>query len=86
MLLEVDRLTEPVGDLVDRLRRYTEWFELLAPKADADKERVARHSGGAAVHAFRLWPGLYPATGHEGYVPVAFVFTGKTDVQHESRM
>ncbi|GGZ60037.1 hypothetical protein GCM10010387_62250 [Streptomyces inusitatus] len=36
MLLEIDRVTEPVDDLVAKVRRYTEWFELLAPKADPD--------------------------------------------------
>ncbi|TGB11640.1 hypothetical protein E4099_11850 [Streptomyces palmae] len=85
MLLEVDRVTEPVDDLVDKLRRYHDWFELLAPKADADKEKAASRQG-AAVHNFRLWSRIYPATGREGYVPVAFVFTGKTAAQRESRM
>ncbi|MET9661592.1 replication-relaxation family protein [Streptomyces sp. NPDC006510] len=83
MLLEVDRVNEPVDDLVAKLRRYTEWFELLAPKADAIKAKAAR---GAAVHDFRLWSRIYPATGREGYVPVAFVFTGKTKAQRASRM
>ncbi|MFD4761181.1 hypothetical protein ACFWOJ_20560 [Streptomyces sp. NPDC058439] len=83
MLLEVDRVTEPMDELVANLRRYHEWFELLAPKADANRERVAQ---GAAVHDFRLWSRLYPPTGREGYVPVAFVFTGKTAAQCESRM
>ncbi|MFF4179445.1 replication-relaxation family protein [Streptomyces sp. NPDC001750] len=83
MLLEVDRVTEPVDDLVDKLRRYHDWFELLAPKADANKEKAAR---GGAVHDFRLWSRIYPPTGREGYVPLAFVFTGKTDAQRESRM
>ncbi|MEU7560376.1 hypothetical protein [Streptomyces eurythermus] len=83
MLLEVDRVTEPVDELVDKLRRYSEWFELLASKADAAKERAAR---GAAVHDFRLWSRIYPATGREGYVPVAFVFTGKTAAQRASRI
>jgi hypothetical protein len=83
MLLEVDRVTEPVDDLVAKLRRYTDWFELLAPKADANKEKAARS---AAVHAFRLWSRVYPPTGREGYVPVAFVFTGKSTAQRESRM
>ncbi|WP_229925187.1 replication-relaxation family protein [Streptomyces sulfonofaciens] len=83
MLLEVDRVNEPVDDLVDKLRRYNDWFELLAPRADATKEKAAR---GAAVHDFRLWSRIYPVTGREGYVPVAFVFTGKTAAQRESRM
>ncbi|GGU67230.1 hypothetical protein GCM10010274_64650 [Streptomyces lavendofoliae] len=86
MLLEVDRVNEPVDDLVAKLRRYTDWFELLAPKADKDRERVARAFGGARVHDLRLWSRIYPATGREGYVPVAFVFTGKTKAQRASRM
>ncbi|WP_422517135.1 replication-relaxation family protein [Streptomyces sp. 5.8] len=85
MLLEVDRVTEPVDDLTAKLRRYSDWFELLAPKADTDGEKAARRRG-AAVHDFRLWSRIYPATGREGYVPVAFVFTGKTAAQRESRM
>ncbi|MFJ2915014.1 replication-relaxation family protein [Streptomyces sp. NPDC087228] len=85
MLLEVDRVNEPVDDLMAKLRRYNDWFELLAPKTDADQERAARRQG-AAVHDFRLWSRIYPATGREGYPPVAFVFTGKTEAQRESRM
>ncbi|GGT76208.1 hypothetical protein GCM10010207_86360 [Streptomyces atratus] len=86
MLLEVDRVTEPVDVLVAKVRRYSEWFEFLAPKADKDHERAARSYGGARVHDFRLWSRIYPATSHEGYVPVAFVFTGKTKAQRESRI
>lgn len=85
MLLEVDRVTEAVDDLVAKARRYSEWFALLAPRADPDREKAARRMG-AAVHAFRLWSRLYPATGREGYVPLAFVFTGRTAAQRESRM
>ncbi|WP_411573417.1 hypothetical protein [Streptomyces fradiae] len=85
VLLEVDRVNEPVDDLVDKLRRYHDWFELLAPRADPIKAKAARRQG-PAVHDFRLWSRLYPATGREGYVPVAFVFTGKTAAQRESRM
>ncbi|MFD3678600.1 replication-relaxation family protein [Streptomyces sp. NPDC058613] len=83
MLLEIDRITEPVDDLVTKLRRYSDWFELPAPKADANVAKAAR---GAAVHDFRLWSRIYPPTGREGYVPLAFVFTGKTAAQRESRM
>ncbi|OEJ21752.1 hypothetical protein AS594_39845 [Streptomyces agglomeratus] len=86
MLLEVDRVNEPVDVLVDKVRRYTEWFELLAPKADKNHERAACSYGGAKVHDFRLWSRIYPATGHEGYVPLAFVFTGKTKAQRASKM
>ncbi|MFG2594942.1 hypothetical protein [Streptomyces sp. NPDC048462] len=76
---------EPVDDLVAKLRRYSDWFGLLAPKADADREKAARRQG-VAVHGFRLWSRIYPATGREGYVPVAFVFTGRTKAQRASRM
>jgi hypothetical protein len=42
---------------------------------------------GSAEHpGIRLWPRLYQTTGREGYVPVAFVFTGKTLAQRESRI
>ncbi|MFB6717303.1 hypothetical protein ACFCZY_37565 [Streptomyces sp. NPDC056237] len=85
MLPEVDRVNEPVDVLVDKVRRYNEWFELLAPKADKTKAHAARRDG-AAVHDFRLWSRIYPATGDEGYVPLAFVFTGKTKAQRASRM
>ncbi|MFI7872377.1 hypothetical protein [Streptomyces salinarius] len=86
MLLEVDRVNEPVDVLVDRVRRCTEWFELLAPKADKDREWVARAFGGVRVHDFRLWSRIYPVAGHEGCVPLAFVFMGKTKAQRASRM
>ncbi|MGW3562266.1 hypothetical protein ACWDNT_34260, partial [Streptomyces sp. NPDC000963] len=87
MLLEVDRVNEPVDDLVDKLRRYNDWFELLAPKADPNKEMAARYEQlGSKVQQFRLWPRLYPASNREGYVPVVFVFTGKIAEQRESRM
>lgn len=85
MLLEVDRVNEPVDVLVAKVRRYTEWFELLAPKADKTRAHAARRDG-AAVHGFRLWSRIYPPTGREGYVPLAFVFTGKTKAQRESRI
>ncbi|MFI1015785.1 hypothetical protein [Streptomyces sp. NPDC020965] len=85
MLPEIDRVNEPVDDLVAKVRRYTEWFELLAPKADPDHERAARWEG-AAVHGFRLWPRLYPRLPAGSYVLVAFVFTGKTVEQRDSRI
>ncbi|MGW4699869.1 hypothetical protein [Streptomyces sp. NPDC004285] len=50
------------------------------PQADAAKAKAPR---GAAVHDFRLW---VPPTGRAVYVPVAFVFTGKTAAKWERRM
>ncbi|MGW6289078.1 hypothetical protein [Streptomyces sp. NPDC055107] len=55
MLLEVDRVNEAVDVPVNKVRRYTERFELLSPKADKDRERVARAFGGVRLHDFRLW-------------------------------
>lgn len=86
LLVEVDRGTEPVEQLVAKVRRYVEWFELLAPKADAKAADAARVSAGADVHGFRLWSRVYPATGREGYPPLAFVFTGTTPAQRASRI
>ncbi|MEU3755781.1 replication-relaxation family protein [Streptomyces olivoreticuli] len=60
MLLEVDRVTEPVDDLVAKLRRYHEWFGLLAPGTDTVKAQAAR---GAAVHGSRLWSRLFRRPG-----------------------
>ncbi|MFF3277501.1 replication-relaxation family protein [Streptomyces chrestomyceticus] len=78
MLLEVDRLTESVDDLVHKLQRYTAWFELLAPKADPAEARQARYRG-AEVHEFRLWRHVYPPTRREGYPPLAFVFADASE-------
>ncbi|MGW0664603.1 hypothetical protein [Streptodolium elevatio] len=86
LLVEVDRGTESVAELVVKVRRYVEWFELLAPKADAKEADRARRSGGAEVNSFRLWSRVYPATGREGYPPLAFVFTGTTPAQRASRI
>ncbi|WTX01133.1 hypothetical protein OG216_47850 (plasmid) [Streptomycetaceae bacterium NBC_01309] len=86
LLVEVDRGSEPVAELVAKVRRYAEWFELLAPKADAKEADRARRSGGADVNGFRLWSRVYPATGREGYPPLAFVFTGTTPAQRASRI
>ncbi|MEU8138202.1 replication-relaxation family protein [Streptodolium elevatio] len=83
LLVEVDRGTEPVDELVAKLRRYREWFELLAPKADAQKAEYAQHGD---VHPFRLWSRVYPGTGREGYPPLAFVFAGTTPAQRTSRI
>ncbi|WP_225824084.1 hypothetical protein [Streptomyces naphthomycinicus] len=66
MLLEDDRFTEPVDDVVAKLRRYTDWFDLLAPKADVNREKAAR---GVTVHDFRLWsrpPDAFQAGGGRG--------------------
>ncbi|MFH8379169.1 hypothetical protein ACH4A7_37375 [Streptomyces cyaneofuscatus] len=58
---------------------------MVAPKADKAKAHAARRHG-VAVHDFRLWSRIYPPTGREGYVPFAFVFTGRTKAQRASRM
>ncbi len=81
--MEVDR----VNELTAKLRRYTDWFELLAPKTDPIAEKAGRavRQQGAAVHDCWLWSRIYPVTGRGGHVPVAFVFTGKTAAQRESR-
>ncbi|MGA5424933.1 replication-relaxation family protein [Streptomyces lavendulocolor] len=84
MLLEIDRRTEDAHDLVAKLRRYWQWGRLL-PK-DADKHTVDLvHSRPDAIehvdHELRLWRRVYPPTGREGLVPVAFVFADTTEAK-----
>ncbi|WP_459740878.1 replication-relaxation family protein [Streptomyces sp. E-15] len=81
LLLEIDRRTEDAHDLVAKLRRYWEWGRLL-PR-DADKRAVdlvcSRPDAIEHVdHEKRLWRRVYPPTGREGLVPVAFVFADTT--------
>ncbi|QLJ02751.1 hypothetical protein HZZ00_18150 [Streptomyces sp. NEAU-sy36] len=45
-----------------------------------------RHARTFGFLRLRLWSRLFPATGREGYVPVAYVCTGKTSAQRENRM
>ncbi|MFF5407846.1 hypothetical protein ACFY8K_33890 [Streptomyces misionensis] len=84
LLLEIDRRTEDAHDLVAKLRRYWEWGRLL-PK-DADKRIVDRvRSRPDAIehvdHEERLWRRVYPPTGREDLVPVAFVFADTTEAK-----
>ncbi|MEU7282505.1 hypothetical protein AB0A69_27575 [Streptomyces sp. NPDC045431] len=84
MLLEIDRRSEDAHDLVTKLRRYWEWGRLL-PR-DADKHTVdlvrSRPDGIEHVdHELRLWRRVYPPTGREGLVPVAFVFADTTEAK-----
>ncbi|MEU3595207.1 replication-relaxation family protein [Streptomyces filamentosus] len=84
MLVEVDRRSEDAHELVTKLRRYWEWGRLL-PK-DADKRTVdlvrSRPDAIERVgHEQRLWRRVYPSTGREGLVPLAFVFADTTETK-----
>jgi len=84
MLLEIDRRTEDAHDLVHKLRRYWEWGRLLAPDADRLTVDLVRSQPGAIEdvgHEKRLWRRVYPPTGREGLVPVAFVFADTTEAK-----
>jgi hypothetical protein len=84
MLLEVDRRTEDAHDLVQKLRRYWEWGRLLAPDADKRTVDLVRSQPGAIEdvgHEKRLWRRVYPPTGREGLVPLAFVFADTTEAK-----
>ncbi|MFF3934200.1 hypothetical protein [Streptomyces hirsutus] len=81
LLLEIDRRTEDADDLVHKLRRYWEWGRLLAPDADKHTVKLVRSRPGAIAsidHEKRLWRRVYPPTGREGLVPLAFVFADTT--------
>ncbi|MEU0054622.1 hypothetical protein [Streptomyces sp. NPDC006309] len=84
MLLEIDRRTEDADDLVHKLRPYGEWGRLLAPGADkhtADLVRSRPDAIASIDHEQRLWRRVYPPTGREGLVPVAFVFADTTEAK-----
>lgn len=84
LLLEIDRRSEDAHDLVHKLRRYWQWSRLLAPDADKHTVDLARFRPDAIEHIDhekRLWRRLYPPTGREGLVPVAFVFADTTEAK-----
>ncbi|MFE4800476.1 replication-relaxation family protein [Streptomyces sp. NPDC056708] len=81
LLLEIDRRTEDAHDLVHKLRRYWEWGRLLPRDADKHTVDLVRSRPDAITsidHEKRLWRRVYPQTGREGLVPVAFVFADTT--------
>ncbi|OIJ95454.1 hypothetical protein [Streptomyces colonosanans] len=84
LLLEIDRRTEDAHDLVAKLRRYWEWGRLLPRDADKHTVDLARSRPDAIDHVDhekRLWRRVYPPTGREGLVPVAFVFADTTEAK-----
>ncbi|MFC7795367.1 hypothetical protein [Streptomyces cinereoruber] len=84
MLLEIDRRTEDAHDLVAKLRRYWQWGRLLAPDAGKYTVDLARSRPDAIEdvrHELRLWCRVYPPTGREGLVPLAFVFADTTEAK-----
>ncbi|MEU9321998.1 replication-relaxation family protein [Streptomyces sp. NPDC048295] len=85
MLLEIDRRTEDAHDLVAKLRGYWEWGRRLAPDADKHTVDLIRSRPDAldsvVGHEKRLWRRVYPPTGREGLVPLAFVFADTTEAK-----
>ncbi|MFL0395191.1 hypothetical protein ACH0CM_21015 [Streptomyces albus] len=84
LLLEIDRRTEDAHDLVTKLRRYWEWGRLLAKDADKRTVDLVRSRPDAidhVDHGQRLWRRMYPPTGREGLVPLAFVFADTTEAK-----
>ncbi|MGC9501859.1 hypothetical protein [Streptomyces sp. WG7] len=84
MLLEFDRRSEDAHDLAVKLRRYWEWGRLL-PKDTANHTVDLVRSRPDAIehvdHEQRLWRRVYPPTGREGLVPLAFVFADTTEAK-----
>ncbi|MDQ0798284.1 hypothetical protein [Streptomyces sp. B1I3] len=85
LLLEIDRRTEDAHDLVAKLRGYWEWGRRLAPDADKYTVDLVRSRPDAidqvVGHVKRLWRRVYPPTGREGLVPVAFVYADTTEAK-----
>ncbi|MEV0537220.1 hypothetical protein [Kitasatospora sp. NPDC050463] len=72
-LVELDRENEGVGTLVEKLTSYRTWCELPAKgTTKAEFEASLRRPWGR-THDLRLWPTIYPPTGHEGLPPVVLV-------------
>ncbi|MFI8103733.1 hypothetical protein [Streptomyces sp. NPDC086023] len=83
-MVEVDRRTEDAHELVQKLRRYWEWGRLLPSGADKRTVDLVRSRPDAIEtddHESRLWRWVYPPTGREGLVPVAFVFADTTEAK-----
>ncbi|GAA3043726.1 hypothetical protein GCM10017562_75540 [Streptomyces roseofulvus] len=84
ILVEVDRRSEDAHDLVTKLRRYWEWGRLLPRDADKRTVDLVRSRPDAIEHVDheqRLWRRVYPPTGREGLVPLAFVFADTTEAK-----
>jgi hypothetical protein len=84
LLLEIDRRSEDAHDLVAKLRQYWEWGRLLPGDADKHTVDLVRSRPDAIEyvdHEKRLWRRVYPPTGREGLVPVAFVFADTTETK-----
>ncbi|MDT9682335.1 hypothetical protein RND61_09635 [Streptomyces sp. TRM76323] len=85
LLLEIDRRTEDVHDLVAKLRRYWQWGRLLPRDSDKHTVDLVRSRPDAidklVDHDKRLWRRVYPPTGREGLVPLAFVFADTTETK-----
>ncbi|MFE4279746.1 hypothetical protein ACFRSX_34585 [Streptomyces goshikiensis] len=85
LLLEIDRRSEDAHDLVVKLRRYWEWGRLLPKDADKSRADLVRSRPDAIErlvgHDERLWRRVYPPTGREGLVPLAFVFADTTEAK-----
>ncbi|KPI33420.1 hypothetical protein OV450_6617 [Actinobacteria bacterium OV450] len=84
LLVEVDRRTEDAHDLVQKLSRYWEWGRLLPACGDKRTVDLVRSRPDAIEtvdHEERLWRRVYPPTGREGLIPVAFVFADTTEAK-----
>ncbi|MEU5092961.1 hypothetical protein [Streptomyces sp. NPDC021356] len=84
LLLELDRRSEDAHDLVAKLRRYGEWGRLLPKDADKPTVDLVRSRPDTIEHVDhdkRMWRRVYPPTGREGLVPVAFVFADTTEAK-----
>ncbi|WP_347359833.1 replication-relaxation family protein [Streptomyces sp. 150FB] len=84
LLMEIDRRSEDAHELVAKLRRYWEWGRLLPKDADKHTVDLVRSRPDAIDHVDheqRLWRRVYPPTGREGLVLVAFVFADTTEAK-----
>ncbi|MFD6249012.1 hypothetical protein [Streptomyces roseolus] len=82
--MEVDRRSEDAHELVIKPRRYGERGRLLprdAVERTVDLVRSRPDAIDQVGHEQRLWRLVYPPTGREGPVPLAFVLADTTEAK-----
>lgn len=84
LLVNVDRGTGSIGDLVAKVRSYTAWWQTPAPTTGPDGH--PRDCSVGVLARRHLWPQPYPAAGRQGPPPLVFVFTGATPAQRAARI
>ncbi|MDJ0347617.1 replication-relaxation family protein [Streptomyces sp. H10-C2] len=74
LMVEVDRATEPVERVADKLAAYAACYRRRVNDPGTPSTWTSRRTGESDTVPY--WETLYPETGLPGWPPLAFVFTG----------